>query len=165
MLLGLDLGRGEFVYGARDSVAGAVGLHGIHFVVVGGVGLQAVYTDAEDGLCVALIQADVGFRGLAQVRRSLAIVHYAEVFVRAAGVVADPANDHFVGLRGFDLGALTDFSVAYVPVARALMCKQARASRCQRCEAPRANLDLSSGFRALVLRGPRLLLPALRPLS
>src|SRR5580700_304553 len=105
------LGRGEFVYGAGYSVAGAVGLHGIHFVVVGGVGFQAIYTDAEDCLCVALVQADVGFRGLAQVRRALAVVHDAEVLVGAAGVVASPANDYLIGLRGFDLRPLTDLNV------------------------------------------------------
>ena len=105
------LGCGEFVCGAGYSVTGAVRLLGVYFVVVGGAGFQAVYSDAENCLCVTLIHADVGFCGLGQLGGVFAIVYDAEMFVGAAGVIAGPANDHFVGLRKFDLGALTDLDV------------------------------------------------------
>lgn len=102
------LRRAEFIYGAGDAVASAIGLLGIYFVVVGRVRFQASYADAEYCLCVALVQADVRLRALAEVCWILAVVHNAEMLVGAARVVARPPNDHFKILRRFELGALSN---------------------------------------------------------
>lgn len=77
---------------AWDFVAGAIGVGRVNFIVIAGLGLEAVDLLAEDGIGMAGVQADVRCCGLAEVFWVCTATHYAEVFVGAPRVVAGPGD-------------------------------------------------------------------------
>jgi hypothetical protein len=103
------LGREGF-YRADHSIAGTAGIDGINGVVVGGLGRKAVCADAEDGIGVAGVQADVRFCGLGQVFWICTVVHHAEVLVGAARVVARPRDDDRIACSRFQRWPLSNMN-------------------------------------------------------
>ena len=77
----------------------AVALQRVDRVVVGCPRREADQTDAKNRQCMILIQPDRGLRSLAQVSGIGAVVHNAEMFIRAPGIVACPLDDGPIAFR------------------------------------------------------------------
>src|SRR5260370_40457285 len=86
-------GRGEFVDGARHSIALAIALLRADPIVIGRLWLEVVDAHPENRVSMAVVQPKGRFRGLAQVLGIRTVVHDAVMHVRTPRVGRCPSDN------------------------------------------------------------------------